>query len=186
MSFLSIIYWSIVIVFWFIVVIVMGPFIFENYTSILDGIYDAVPRLFQIGVAYFVFVLGKSISHQCKSQRNCYLTALGIGALLGFASYSDYGTHIENADPLYGSGGQTVQDIEPTDDERIQHGVVIFVISSTLLAIGAKHGFRQKVNEEIEHKIWADVQKELENSLDKKHETEPNKDRDMQSRNSPI
>jgi hypothetical protein len=47
---------------------------------------------------------------------------------LAFLSWSNLGTHVENADPVTG-GGDTVTDYEPTDAERNQSATLIFLLT---------------------------------------------------------
>ena len=115
----------------------------ETTRIILGGIYHAAGRLFAILIACGVYMGGKVISEQYKSKLKSYLAVFGIAALLAFFSYSDFGTHVEDEDPVFG-GGQVVVDFSPTDAERLKHGVSTFVLLAVLLSMGASSGLREK------------------------------------------
>lgn len=115
----------------------------ETLNIIINGVYQAGARLFMVGVAYFFYSLGRVMPKQVKTKLQCFLVIFCVSTFLGILSYSNLGSHIEDADPLYGVGGEAIQDFEPTDAERFESGVMLFVVSCTLLTIGAIRGFRE-------------------------------------------
>ena len=58
-------------------------------------------------------------------------------------SWTNYGTHAEDADPLYG-GGETVVDFEPTEDQRNRHGMFIFTVLAVTSVVGTYHGLKKR------------------------------------------
>ena len=115
----------------------------ETLNIIINGVYQAGARLFMIGVAYIIYSLGRTLSKELKTKMKCFLVLFCFSAFIGLLSYSTHGSHIENEDPLFGVGGETIQDFEPTDAERLESGVMVFVVSYTLFIIGAVRGFRE-------------------------------------------
>jgi len=115
----------------------------EALDIIYNGVYKAGAYLFMVDVAYFFYILGRILSEQLKTKLKCFLVIICVSAFLGFLSYENLGSHIEDADPVYGVDGQIIQDFEPTNTERLDSGVKLFVVSCTLLTIGAIQAFRK-------------------------------------------
>jgi len=70
---------------------------------------------------------------------------LGVIALISLGLWASYGTHTEEADPLYG-GGETIVDFEPTDKERNEYGLTWFFT----LTIPALYGLYKK-QKDVDH-----------------------------------
>jgi hypothetical protein len=94
-----------------------------------DVFYD-VFRAF--GITFFVYASYRVAFELSKSSKRKgwekYSAALLSVLVLSFLMMSIYGTHVEDADPLYG-GGDTVVDFEPTSEERWAHGSKLFLMA---------------------------------------------------------
>lgn len=81
---------------------------------------------FRVGVIPVVYVLSKKFFEHLEEplwQRLIYaFYGAWIFTMIGWAGM---GTHVEDADPLFG-GGYEVIDFVPTDVERDLHGVAVF------------------------------------------------------------
>ena len=118
----------------------------DNLNTIFDAVLQAAYRLFSFAMAYFAYRCGRIVPEHFKSKLKCFAIILGIAALFGFMSYSDLGSYVEDGDPLFG-GGEVIQEYEPTNAERLESGVKIFVILGALLTLGALYGFQDRRNE---------------------------------------
>lgn len=120
----------------------------------IEGIKEGLFTLIRLFGAYIVFAVARNVSIRSKCQKfQAYLYALVISAFLAFMSWGSYGTHVEDADPLYGSGGTTVVDFEPTDEERRQHAFKMFTICSVLTLIGTHAGLGAKDNQDLINRL---------------------------------
>jgi hypothetical protein len=60
-----------------------------------------------------------------QSELKHYLIGIGFCGVIASGAGYELGTHREDADPVFG-GGEIVVDYNPTDDQRIRHGLVFF------------------------------------------------------------
>lgn len=115
--------------------------------DILNTIFDATLQgvfgLLKVGIALAVYQLGRIAPEHFKPKLGCYATMLGVAAFLGFMAAGILGSHVEDADQMFG-GGELVHDYEPTEVQRLESGVKIFIMAGTLLVLGAAHGFGRK------------------------------------------
>ena len=114
----------------------------DNLKTIFDGVLQAGYSLLKLGGAYLLYLWGRNLGQHFKPKLKCVAVILVIAALCGFLSYSDLGSHVEDADPLFG-GGETVQDYQPTNAERIESGVKNFALFTVLLLLGAFIAFQE-------------------------------------------
>lgn len=115
----------------------------EQTHTIVNAVLEGAFGLLKVGIAYAVYQFGRIAPEHFKPKLKCYASMIGIAAFIGFMAATNLGSHVEDEDPLFGSG-EVVQDYEPTDTQRLTSGVKIFVMAGTLLVIGAAHGFRKK------------------------------------------
>jgi hypothetical protein len=73
-------------------------------------------------LVYLPYRFGFYMRGAYKPKWKSYLVVAGSVAFFVFILWSTYGTHIENADPIYG-GGDEVQDFQPTDQQRNEYGL---------------------------------------------------------------
>ncbi|MHC4110272.1 MAG: hypothetical protein ACYSUY_04305 [Planctomycetota bacterium] len=107
-----------------------------DYSSVFYGV------LGHLGKAVIVigaFYLGRYMGTKYKPKWISYFAVLGMIAFFSLICWSSYGTHTEDADPLYG-GGETVVDFEPADKDRNEYGLTMFFV----LSIPALYGIRKK------------------------------------------
>jgi hypothetical protein len=72
------------------------------------------------------FHFGRFFSAYYKHKWRNYLLIAGMVGLLSLFAWSSYGTHIEDDDPIFG-GGNTIDDFEPSDEERNTHALTVFL-----------------------------------------------------------
>lgn len=73
-------------------------------------------------LVYLPYSFGFFMRDTSKPIWRSYLNTMGIVAFVAFVMWGAYGTHVENADPIYG-GGDIVQDFQPTDQQRNEYGL---------------------------------------------------------------
>jgi len=110
-----------------------------DYSNVLYGVLEYLGKAVIVIGAFWV---GRYVGTKYKPKWVNYFTVLGAIAFISLISWSTYGTHKEDADPIRG-GGETVVDFEPTDKERNEHGLTIFFV----LSIPALYGVRKKQQE---------------------------------------
>lgn len=115
----------------------------DNLNSIVNAVLEGAFSLLRVGIAYAAYQFGRIAPGHFKRKLKCYATMVSVAVFLGFMAATNFGSHVDDADPLFGCG-EVVQDYEPTDTERLESGVKIFVMAGTLLVLGAAHGFREK------------------------------------------
>jgi hypothetical protein len=110
----------------------------------LEAFGQGVDILFSFYLKFVVYIAAKRLSTQSKRPKpEVFLRAVFAAAVLALAAWSLYGTHIEDADSLYG-GGTEVVDFEPTDAERNMHGITTFTIMTVLILTGTFLGLRDR------------------------------------------
>jgi len=115
-----------------------GLFIMD-YTNIFYGVLGYLGKAVIVIGAFYA---GRHIETDNQPKWFNYLTVLGLVALLSLGAWAYYGTHTEDADPLYG-GGEAAIDFEPTDKERNEYGLTLFFS----LSIPALYGVYKKQQE---------------------------------------
>ena len=84
-------------------------------------------RLLIVGIAYYV---ARKFFQDSTFQKNplwqCILWTFYAACVISALVWAGYGTHTEDADPLFG-GGTTVIDFVPTTTERNLVGATLFV-----------------------------------------------------------
>lgn len=103
-----------------------------DFSNVLYGVIGFLGKAFIVYVAWrggYELSLHNS-SGLVKPKWFNYVAVLGVVALFSFACWSGYGIHIEDADPVFWSGGETVVDFEPSDKERNEHGLTTFFVLS--------------------------------------------------------
>jgi hypothetical protein len=111
-----------------------------DFSTVFYGIVGYLGKAFIVICAFW---FGRNMGNKYKPKWINYLAILGVIAIVSLICWSSYGTHTENADPLYG-GGDTVVDFEPTDNERNEHGLTLFIS----LSIPALYGIYKKQQED--------------------------------------
>jgi hypothetical protein len=105
-------------------------------------IKDAFYFLFRALVVYLIYKVSRDVSSESKAKSyRLYLSAIIIAGILSWYSGYSYGTHIEDADPIYGGGNQ-ITDIQISDKHKLNHGILIFVVVVTPALIGVWCGLR--------------------------------------------
>ncbi len=109
------------------------------------AIWAAVSRLLSFGAMVLVYLFSRhmfSYSSPISSRQRVrdYMKCAGAVAVVSLLLWATYGTHFESedADPIHGTG-EWVQDFKPTDKERNEHGIEMFL----LLLVPAWFGVRR-------------------------------------------
>jgi hypothetical protein len=112
--------------------------------AVREAIWQVFLLLFRLFIAYAFFAGARRASSEChRSKLQVCLCAIALSGALAFFSWTNYGTHVEDADPVFG-GGTEVVDFEPTGAERNRHAVEIFAIASALTLTGSFVGLRER------------------------------------------
>lgn len=113
-----------------------------NDARIPDVFWKPLANLAQGGLVVFAYIMGRHFAVTYKEWwKNYLLVFYGVGILV-IMLWAGYGTHVEDADPLFG-GGERVIDFIPKPFERDEYAVTIFL---TLL-IPALYGVYKVRNE---------------------------------------
>jgi|Deesub1362B_J571_1020462.scaffolds.fasta_scaffold02189_1 Na+-driven multidrug efflux pump len=110
-----------------------------DYSNIFYGILGWLGKAVIVIVA---FHFGRYMSKIHKEKWKSYATVLGITIFLSLVMWGSYGTHVEEADPLFG-GGEIVVDFEPTVKERNEYGLIIFFVLTIPALFGVYKGYRE-------------------------------------------
>lgn len=70
-----------------------------------------------------------------------YVICIIACAFIGWIWALELGTHVEDADPLYG-GGNVVQDFIPTEAQQVQHGLTVFLGTLVPALLGLHQGVK--------------------------------------------
>jgi hypothetical protein len=82
-----------------------------------------------------------------------YLQCVVACGVLAFVLGSTLGTHVEDADPYRGGGGETVTDFEPTDLERLTYALKVYICLLVPALFGTQVGLKDAASGKItEHK----------------------------------
>lgn len=124
-----------------------------NYWSVFSGVLGFLGAgLVVIGAYYF----GRYLSENNRPKWRNYLYVLVVVGFLSLAMCGSYGTHREDADPIYG-GGEKVVDFNPTDKQRNEYGLKIFLS----LVIPALYGvYKGKWTGEPAQEIMTETKKD--------------------------
>lgn len=94
-----------------------------------DLFWKIFSKIFIAVVIFWIYYVAKLFfSSTLHEKIGNYSKGLGAAFVIAIISWSSYGTHKEDADPLYG-GGYTVVDFVPTKKERNEHGLFVFFIT---------------------------------------------------------
>lgn len=110
-----------------------------DYSNVFYGVLGFLGKAVIVIGAFYA---GRHMETANQPKWFRYLTVLGVVAFLSLTLWSSYGTHTEDADPLYG-GGETVIDFEPADKKRNEYGLTLFFS----LSIPALYGVYKKQQE---------------------------------------
>lgn len=109
--------------------------------ALVDPLLFALANLIKLGLLCLIWHLAREAGKDSRGRSPLwqeYGKVVGACVVLAGLSWANYGTHVEDADPIRG-GGQVVSDFEPTKDEQNAHGLTLFF---TLTPV-AVHGFRR-------------------------------------------
>jgi hypothetical protein len=108
-----------------------------------DVFWKVVGKLFVAVMAYWIYFGAKFIFSATtmappplRDRVVNYLKGLGAALVIALVCWNGYGTHKEDADPLYG-GGYTVVDFVPTKKERNEYGLFVFFFTLIPIWYGA-------------------------------------------------
>lgn len=97
-----------------------------NGASLPAALWKPVTALLKAGLVVLVYLAGHHFATTYEEGWKNYLLVLyGVG-ILTIISWAGLGTHVEDADPLFG-GGETVIDFIPKPGERGDHAINIFL-----------------------------------------------------------
>jgi hypothetical protein len=108
-----------------------------------DVFYGVIGFLGKALIVIVAYLAGHWVGLRDKAKWYNYVAVLGVVALISLGLWATYGTHTEDADPLFG-GGETVVDFEPSDKQRNEHGLTMFFV----LSIPALYGVYRRQKEE--------------------------------------
>jgi hypothetical protein len=113
------------------------------------GIVGSVAKyIFSFVGIYLTHLFAKSfievsrVEETWLSELKHYLICIGACGAIAAVAGDRLGTHTEDDDPYFG-GGEVVVDYEPTDDQRVRHGLIVFFCA----LIPALHGVNQGLSE---------------------------------------
>lgn|SRR3989344_4865382 len=102
------------------------------FNQVISHLVAGIVVLFAFGSGRFVC----EYNHGAKVKS--IFQVLGGILLLTLVMWGNYGTHREDADPIYG-GGEIVYDFEPTERQRNDYGIEIFLTLTIPAVIGIYH-----------------------------------------------
>lgn len=105
---------------------------------------DAIGILVRIGGGMLVWFTARHFATEYEplaraSAVRAYSRVAIVCAIAAFFAWATYGTHVEDADPLFG-GGDVVADFTPSASERDRHGIVTFLVLLVLAGHGTWRG----------------------------------------------
>lgn len=110
-----------------------------------DALLSAMGTLFRLGIAALIWKFAREMGKAIRDEGwEAYVKVVGACAFLAFLSWSSYGTHVEDADPIHG-GGDVVEDFKPTKQQRDEHGLAIFFTITPLALLGFRKGQNEVV-----------------------------------------
>jgi len=112
-----------------------------DFSNVFYGVFGFLGKGLIVIAAYHA---GHHLGLEDKTKWYNYVAVLAVAALISLGCWAGYGTHTEDADPLYG-GGETVVDFEPSDKERNEYGLTIFFA----LSIPALYGVYRRQEEPL-------------------------------------
>ena len=105
------------------------------------GFTDGISRAF----GYFLGALwiwamyraGLLLRKEYRSRLRILAVILGVTGALTYMSWSTVGTHLEDSDePLFGGGGNVVEDYKPTNAQRNRAATTVFLLTFLPLIAG--------------------------------------------------
>jgi len=108
------------------------------------GLTEAFVFLFRAAVLVGVFVVARSLTEGSSGPPiRAYSWAIGVAVVSALLVYSSIGSHVEDADPLFG-GGHRVMDYEPSNAERQQKAIFTGVCIGVAGVIGCSAGLKRR------------------------------------------
>jgi hypothetical protein len=106
-----------------------------------DVLWRPASFLFKGAIIGFAYFAGRHFADTHKEGWKNYLILFYAVGIITVVAWAGLGTHTEGGDPLFG-GGETVVDFVPTNVERANYAVTIFLS----LFIPAFYGMYKKRN----------------------------------------
>jgi hypothetical protein len=91
-----------------------------------DAFWKPVQGLLKVGLILLAYFLGRHFATTYEEGWENYLLVLYSIGVLTLIAWAGLGSHVENADPLFG-GGEEVIDFIPKPGERSDHAINIFI-----------------------------------------------------------
>lgn len=114
----------------------------------LEVIKQAFYFLFRAYLVYIIYLLAKSsVLESTVKPLRLYIITILTALFLSWLSSAWLGTHVENADPMFG-GGDRITDFNVSDSKRIKYGLGVFIIVVTPAIVGVWNGLKgRKLNQ---------------------------------------
>jgi hypothetical protein len=104
-----------------------------------------IVRIFFVFAVFGIAVAGAS--QKCSPAWKAYGGAVAAAGVLAVVAHQSYGTHTEDADPMFG-GGEVVEDFTPTSHERNKWGWTVFIFIAIPALTGTFVGRRRFLDSE--------------------------------------
>ena len=101
-------------------------FVAFSDAALPDAIWTPVSALLKAGIVVVAYMAGRHFAKTYQEGWRNYLLAFYAAGVLALVIWARFGTHVEDADPIYG-GGETVVDFAPTVAQRSNRAFTIFV-----------------------------------------------------------
>jgi hypothetical protein len=116
-------------------------------TWVEPAVVKALGDVLQVGLCALVWLAARSAATADLPGTRRPLTAYGrvllVCAFLALGCWSTYGTHAEDPDPING-GGERIVDFVPTDAERNEYGLKIFLTIAAVALHGTWYGRKHR------------------------------------------
>jgi hypothetical protein len=114
---------------------------YYTFQPILMPVFSDLLKAYFIAMVWWV---GKySAANSTSIQPLVYGKTILFCAFLAFIAYGTMGTHMENADPLFG-GGDEIIDFVPTDTERLEYAWRAFFVLVIPALCGVYQGMEER------------------------------------------
>lgn len=111
------------------------------------GFEDALFLLFRAFIVFAIASGARRLATESKGPRiKAYAWALAVSVGLAAVAWGTYGSHTENADPIFG-GGEVVADFEPSAVQSLRYATFVFVVVGVASLAGTHIGLRQRDKE---------------------------------------
>jgi multidrug transporter EmrE-like cation transporter len=91
------------------------------------GLWKPAVHLLGAGFLIVVYSVSRKLARTYEEVWKSYLLVFYLAGALSLLSWANYGTHVEDADPLFG-GGETVVDFVPAEQQRSEHALNLLVL----------------------------------------------------------